>query len=365
MKKIVFFAIIVAGVCPHQAVAQPEIRYPNPAYLNFEQPCADIYGYGGGPFHEFFPIYRFDLINAPTFDYHNDHVCYVEPFGSTTETQTLYGVSISLGLGSGGSWWEIPFPLLDRGITLDILLYNFTPGDSTVQLAGSQTFTVKEGHPNDLYLVYKDAYELEEDLKFPMYELYFDSPIDIDGHFFIGIHSEDSFSVQCGAVPAYLDGRLCCNHGYFGHIDMERGVLIQYAAGCDIRHYWRGGFYGYGSPGVEAPNTDTILTMQNQAIFPILRPKGYLSDLSAGGQSAAAGSVRLMPNPARTNVAVEAADAISGVQVSDMMGRVLLSERYDGDARSVTLDVAGLASGSYVVRVKTRRESATRKLVVE
>ena len=140
---------------------------------------------------------------------------------------------------------------------------------------------------------------------------------------------------------------------------MDKEILTFIRSGASLCGWWDN---YYGGAGIEVPLTDTIYTGSGQLIFPILRPKGYLT---TGKQIAMAESVRLMPNPARTKVTVEAADAISEVQVSDMMGRVLMSERYDGDVRSVTLDVSGLAQGSYVVRVNMERESATCKLMVE
>ena len=73
----------------------------------------------------------------------------------------------------------------------------------------------------------------------------------------------------------------------------------------------------------------------------------------------------LRPNPTRSRVTVEAECAIRIVEVADMAGRVLMSERYDTDTRSATLDVGRLAQGSYLVRVKTEREEGVQKLIIE
>ncbi len=75
--------------------------------------------------------------------------------------------------------------------------------------------------------------------------------------------------------------------------------------------------------------------------------------------------MRLLPNPARTRVTVEADCAIRHVEVADMAGRVLIAERYDADVRSATLDVGRLAQGIYAVRVYTEREEAVQKLIIE
>ena len=114
--------------------------------------------------------------------------------------------------------------------------------------------------------------------------------------------------------------------------------------------------------GIPAPQTDTIFEPKTQSAYPITRPKGYLT---ATKPTEDVGSVRLLPNPARTRVTVEAADAIKDVQVADMAGRVLISKRFHGDERAVTLNVASLPQGSYVVRVKTEQKETTQKLVVD
>ena len=48
----------------------------------------------------------------------------------------------------------------------------------------------------------------------------------------------------------------------------------------------------------------------------------------------------------------------------DMLGSVMLSERYDVNVQSATMDVSKLAQGSYVVKVKTERDVTTQKLIV-
>lgn len=76
-------------------------------------------------------------------------------------------------------------------------------------------------------------------------------------------------------------------------------------------------------------------------------------------------NVRLLPNPARTRVSVEASAPIRSVDVTDMMGRNLMEKQYTGDAQTVVLDVAALSQGSYVVRVRTDKEETTLKLLIE
>ena len=142
---------------------------------------------------------------------------------------------------------------------------------------------------------------------------------------------------------------------------MTNNVLICYYSNSSACGRRTGGLTDYETWGIPAPQTDTININRSQLAYPITRPQGYLT---ATKPTEDVGSVRLLPNPARTRVTVEAADAIKDVQVSDMAGRVLISKRYPGDARAVTLDIESLPRGSYVVRVKTEKKETVQKLVV-
>ena len=129
---------------------------------------------------------------------------------------------------------------------------------------------------------------------------------------------------------------------------------------------WIGrGSIGVIGPGALAPQTDTDFNYIAQGIMPITRPEGYLAYLSATPPEADAGGVRLLPNPAKTRVTVEADCAIRKVEISDLLGRVIVSRQYYGDSQSSTLDVSWLSQGNYVVRVKTARETVAQKLVIE
>lgn len=95
--------------------------------------------------------------------------------------------------------------------------------------------------------------------------------------------------------------------------------------------------------------------------MPIIKPKGYLT----AARLRDAGDVQLKPNPARTRVTVEAEQAIRYVELTDMAGRTMIVQKYDGGTRSATLDIGSLPQGIYIVRVRTDRAVATRKLLVE
>lgn len=121
-----------------------------------------------------------------------------------------------------------------------------------------------------------------------------------------------------------------------------------------------------------------------------IRVTGY-GDPFAGPQNAASGVVILdftftvplgiennvgednlsnpFPNPANDKASFTLARRDAGevtLQVRDLMGRLVLTERFDvasGEAQTVTLDVAALPAGTYVVSFEDNRTS-TQKLII-
>ena len=373
-KLLIALLVVLAGLSGRHAVAQPEIRYPNPAYLHWEEPCTDNFGYfwNSGVGEVWFPGTGADFTDFiwPSNmgeEVYTKNGCAVNPFGTADSMQTLYGVAIPvIPITTGVP--PLP-PMMDRRITFDILLYSFTPGDSLVQLVKSQTFAVEEDQSPDLYMVFKE-YDYASGnpspfhdtlVKFPMREFYFDSPQKMYGNFFVGIHSTDTFVTAMGV----LCNNSCCHSGYAGFIDMDKKMFLAYVSCgsssicCSSEGIYDG--LDWHPHGVAVPMTETVYGSSSQFVYPILRPQGYLNATTPEKE---AGNVRLLPNPARTRVTVEADCAIRNVEVMDMLGSVILLERYDGDVRSATLDVSNLAQGSYVVKVKTEQNVSVQKLIV-
>ena len=232
MNRSVLYSVIIVvlmSITANRAAGQPEMWFPNPAYMIWEQPCLDRYGIwisGTLDHHPTFPL------NYLLLGDRHEHSCYVNPFNA--EKQTIYGVAFSLcnlddyNLGR-------PSPI-DRRVSFDILIYNFTSGDSNVQLVKRQSFVVEPNQSPDLTMLYNSLFhvrnpELEDPdsiIRIPMYEFYFDSPVDLYGDFYVGIHSLDTFEVV-GAVIGnggqilnqdMQDSSVCCPSGYLGYVDV-------------------------------------------------------------------------------------------------------------------------------------------------
>ena len=344
--------VVLMSLWANPAEAQPEIWYPNHAYLHWEEPCADSLEYARG-------------FMAPTGGPHRGSNCQINPFGTMGVKQTVYGVAFPL-LRAGATRYNL-FP--DTRITLDIMLYHFTPGDSVVQLVKSQTFVVEPNQQPDLFLLHRLGHQPGEPQypdsnirKYPMYEFYFDEPQKMEDYFYVGMHSKDSFLCPCAVMFDLTMRQDCCHNGYTGRVDMNRNVLVgawnypgQICAGSELPQ-------PTGTDGTAAPLPDTVFERVSQFAYPITKPKGYLS---ATTQVEEAGGVRLLPNPAKRWVTVEADCAIRDVELTDMAGRAVLSVQPDGVAKSVKLDIGRLTKGCYIVRVKTEQEATTQKLVIE
>ena len=343
--------VMVMGLYANPTEAQPEIWYPNHAYLHWEEPCADslvidaarcAFTGGGGPVS----------------------ICSVNPFGNMGVKQTVYGVAFPIIR----SHYPISYDLFpDKRITLDIMLYQFTPGDSVVQLVKSQTFVVEQNQQPDLFLLYRKGGDYpgvppvqESPRKYPMYEFYFDEPQQMADYFYVGMSSTDTFTIPRGFVANLRQE--CCHNGYFGWVNMDRNVIVHLSNNAGYGLCEGSDINENDSDGLAALLPDTVFTIESQFAFPITKPRGYLSATTPMEE---AGSVRLLPNSAKRWVTVEADQAIRDVELTDMAGRVVLSVQSDGVAKSVKLDVGRLTNGCYMVRVKTERETSILKLVID
>ena len=353
--------VLLIGMHTSQMMAQPEVYYPNPGYWNWEIPCGEELRFVSS----FQNSIGFPEQDRHEYDPTGSNTCLVNPFDATGQMKTIYGAALCL-FPLGHDWSSERMSPMDRNITLDINVYRFTPGDSIVQKIKGQTFEVEQGQRHDLVMVYKDYTHTTDVVKYPMYEFYFDTPVNVDGHTYIGIQSSDTFLVEYGAtyfgraVLGHTDGS-CCFAGYWGFVETKKQMLIAYAPGgpCLGNPHFVGNTI---SPfGLSAPLTDTTHTAYAQHIMPIIKPRGYLSAAILRD----AGDVQLKPNPARTRVTVEADQAIRYVELTDMAGRTMKVQKYDGGTLSATLDITTLPQGLYMVRVRTEKAVTTKKLLIE
>jgi hypothetical protein len=73
--------------------------------------------------------------------------------------------------------------------------------------------------------------------------------------------------------------------------------------------------------------------------------------------------VSLSPNPAKDIVTVQSSFKVREIEIHNALGQVVL--RKQGSQNIETIDVSNLQSGTYIVRIKTQRGFANKKIVIE
>ncbi|MDB5282500.1 MAG: hypothetical protein JWO06_1575 [Bacteroidota bacterium] len=69
------------------------------------------------------------------------------------------------------------------------------------------------------------------------------------------------------------------------------------------------------------------------------------------------------PNPASSVLFVEASDRLTGMELTDMPGQVLITKQLD--SKNISLDISHLSKGVYILLLKVGSKTATRKIVIE
>jgi hypothetical protein len=69
------------------------------------------------------------------------------------------------------------------------------------------------------------------------------------------------------------------------------------------------------------------------------------------------------PNPAKDIVTVQSSFKVREIEIHNSLGQVVL--RKEGSQNIETIDVSNLQSGTYIVRIKTQRGFANKKILIE
>jgi hypothetical protein len=72
-------------------------------------------------------------------------------------------------------------------------------------------------------------------------------------------------------------------------------------------------------------------------------------------------SLDIYPNPAQDQLTIQHSTAMNRVQIFDIYGKLLQSEELDGT--STSLNVSGLSSGTYIVRITDDQNVVVRKFI--
>jgi len=333
-KKPLLFCFLLAAAAT--LAAQPTAHFGhNNIYMYWPTPCLECPLYLGKTYCD--PPSDMHPIFSQAFQYNHEEA---------NIPCTVYGVAADVVPEAGhdaytfqGSTWRV-----DGAI--DVFLYKATVGDSSVELMKTSHHAIHAGKVPDRVLVIRDSLaERLPKVEQYLHEFYFDEPVTVSGPFLVGMMSDIPLEFS------FFHGTDLQDKLYYPLVwlDMKEQKIVR---------HWRGDWVTGSFLDVDSVS----LKFEAQSFYPILVPRG-----SAVGtdQVQEAGGLRIAPNPARTEVRVEAGCTVREVVVTDMVGRsVLHRDCHDGE-QSVTLDVSRLPKGCYAVRVGTDRGVLTEKLSVQ
>jgi len=73
--------------------------------------------------------------------------------------------------------------------------------------------------------------------------------------------------------------------------------------------------------------------------------------------------VMLFPNPASRITSVRVGEEINKISIYTIQGQRVLERQYNG-VNQTTLDVSGLANGTYFISIETEEERTTERLII-
>ena len=277
--------------------------------------------------------------------------------------RTIYGFALSGGPGYNGDPYTYEKCIWTESFDFDAYVYRIIDGDSIMEIIKDTTFHVNRGKRPDRRMIVSDSLVFSSNpahsdrLATYLHEFYFDEPITITGEFLIAV--QPSVKMIFGQfLLGYLSGSdqiQFCSPGYWGYIDIKNQHLVNYRANCG-----RNTYYGTTTfPDIEAEN---VRTLRSQVFYPILVPQG---SVEVQGQNMGTAFLHLVPNPARTEVRVEAECAVRFVEVADMTGRTVLRWESPGGECGTVLDVSRLPRGCYAVRVGTALGVQAERLLLQ
>ena len=278
----------------------------------------------------------------------------------TDDTMKVYGVAISSSLDTniyGNTWLDTTLDKVYRTVRL------YVPEGDSLRMLAERQFYIKDAEVAYYMAMNKrDLFMPDSTLKpFPVYELFFDSPVAVKDTFYIGFNYETNCK--------YLDPTL--------------GRVFNYKYTMTINGFLQSGRKDTVTRAQrrteESPNYDQGTWLIRTRIAPqtivflyaITEPgdgtsgggSGSDTTLTITASDAAARYVSVQPNPAVDEARVLSSLGLRGIEAYNAGGQKV----YEGKAEGLeaTLDVKGWPRGTYLLRITTPMGTVTKKLLVE
>ena len=280
----------------------------------------------------------------------------------TDDTMKVYGVAISSSLDTniyGNTWLDTTLDKVYRTVRL------YVPEGDSLRMLAERQFYIKDAEVAYYMAMNKrDLFMPDSTLKpFPVYELFFDSPVAVKDTFYIGFN----FETNCRYHDPTL-GRVF-NYKYTMTLN---GLLPAWVAGrrdtvtIAQRRTEESPNYDQGTWLIRtriAPQTIVFLYAITEPDDGTGGGSGSDTTLTITASDAAARYVSVQPNPAVDEARVLSSLGLRGIEAYNAGGQKV----YEGKAKGLeaTLDVKGWPRGTYLLRITTPLGTVTKKLLVE
>ena len=280
----------------------------------------------------------------------------------TDDTMKVYGVAISSSLDTniyGNTWLDTTLDKVYRTVRL------YVPEGDSLRMLAERQFYIKDAEVAYYMAMNKrDLFMPDSTLKpFPVYELFFDSPVAVKDTFYIGFN----FETNCRYHDPTL-GRVF-NYKYTMTLN---GLLPAWVAGrrdtvtIAQRRTEESPNYDQGTWLIRtriAPQTIVFLYAITEPDDGTGGGSGSDTTLTITASDAAARYVSVQPNPAVDEARVLSSLGLRGIEAYNAGGQKV----YEGKAEGLeaTLDVKGWPRGTYLLRITTPLGTVTKKLLVE
>ena len=279
----------------------------------------------------------------------------------TDDTMKVYGVAISSSLDSNfnNTWLDTTLDKVYRTVRL------YVPEGDSLRMLAERQFYIKDAEVAYYMAMNKrDLFMPDSTLKpFPVYELFFDSPVAVKDTFYIGFN----FETNCRYHDPTL-GRVF-NYKYTMTLN---GLLPAWVAGrrdtvtIAQRRTEESPNYDQGTWKIRTRIAHQTIVF----LYAITEPddgtgggSGSDTTLTITASDAAARYVSVQPNPAVDEARVLSSLGLRGIEAYNAGGQKV----YEGKAEGLeaTLDVKGWPRGTYLLRITTPLGTVTKKLLVE
>ena len=279
----------------------------------------------------------------------------------TDDTMKVYGVAISSSLDSNfnNTWLDTTLDKVYRTVRL------YVPEGDSLRMLAERQFYIKDAEVAYYMAMNKrDLFMPDSTLKpFPVYELFFDSPVAVKDTFYIGFN----FETNCRYHDPTL-GRVF-NYKYTMTLN---GLLPAWVAGrrdtvtIAQRRTEESPNYDQGTWLIRtriAPQTIVFLYAITEPDDGTGGGSGSDTTLTITASDAAARYVSVQPNPAVDEARVLSSLGLERIEAYNAGGQKV----YEGKAEGLeaTLDVKGWPRGTYLLRITTPMGTVTKKLLVE